>query len=191
MQRKSYRCRIDFENKWIAPGALLAGIAFFLLMAYYFGVVNFVRCGYAEIIFSMLLPIFLLIAYMVLLRGVRNPNAPLYSVIIMLYLLMLVIQVFLQGGILNIVFSVLFYLACIVICFAVIHGHFSLPKAMTVVFFVTAGYRLLFSVIPQILSLRIFTCIPDLAGICALLAFGIFALNLEIVPIKRKRLQSE
>lgn len=191
MQKQNYRCRIEFENRWIAPGALLAGIAFFLLMAYYFGVVNFTRCGFMEIVFSMFLPILLLIAYMVLLKGFRHPSVPLYSGIIMLHLLMLVIQVILEGGIFNIIFSVLFYLACIVVSFGVVHGYLAEPKMMSIAFFLAAGWRLLFAVIPQIFKLKILACIPDLAGICALVAYGFFALSVEIVKTKRKRLRSE
>ncbi len=191
MQKQNYRCRIEFENKWMAPGALLAGMAFFLLMTYYFAIVNFTLCGFMEIVFSMFAPIFLLIAYIVLLKGFRNPSVTLYGGIIMAYLLMLIIQVILQGGILNIIFSVLLYIACAVVCFGVMQGHMLQPKVMTVVFLFTAGWRLLFSVIPQILKLRILSCILDLSAICALLGFGLFALCLEIVKTRRKRLREE
>lgn len=191
MKKQNYRCEIDFENKWIAPGALMAGFSFFLLMAYYFGIVNFVRCGFAEVIFSMLLPIFLLIAYMVLLKGVRNPSVPLYSGIMMAYLLTLVIQVIIEGGVWNIIFSTLFYLACIAVCFGVVYGYLAEPKTMLFMFILTAMYRLLFTVIPQILQLKILSSVLDVASICALVSFGMFALSLEIVKTKRRRLRSE
>lgn len=191
MQKQNYKCRIDFENKWMAPGALLAGMAFFLLMTYYFAIVNFTLCSFMEIVFSMFVPIFLLIAYIVLLKGIRNPSVSLYGGIIIAYLLTLIIQVILQGGIFNIIFSVFLYIACIIVCFGVLQGHALQPKVMVVVFIFTAGWRAFFSVIPQLLKLQILSCILDLSAICALLGFGLFALCLEIVKTRRKRLREE
>ena len=76
MEMKRYRrFRMDFGGFWLNAHCILCGFAFFLRIAYYFMFVNPTLCSSSEVIFSMILPLLLCGASMVVLKYFKL-NAP-------------------------------------------------------------------------------------------------------------------
>ena len=180
-------CQIRFENSWLMPSALMAGFSFFLLIAYYFGVANFTRCSAFEILFAMILPILVMVAMMVLLRGIRFPVTPVYGILAAVYSLLLVIDALSAGGILNILQALLVYLPGGAVALAVTFGFIPKPWIMALIFLVAAGLRLIFTAIPLLFSLQLIELMSGASVLFGLLSFGMLGLCFEMAPIKRFR----
>ena len=112
MTMKQYRrYRMDFSGQWLNAFCLLCGLSFFLRVEYYFMFVNPTLCSTAEVIFSMILPMLLCVASLVVLKFIRL-NAPgVIGIIGAAMCLCLMIGTFFSGGVLRIVLAVIFYLA--------------------------------------------------------------------------------
>lgn len=102
---------MDFSGQWVNAFSILCGLSFFLRVEYYFMFVNPTLCSTAEVIFSMILPMLLCVAALVVLKFIRL-NAPgVIGIIGAAMCLCLMIGTFFSGNVLRIILAVVFYLA--------------------------------------------------------------------------------
>lgn len=124
MKLKQYtRYQIDFQGKWILPGAIFMGLSFFLRVVYYFGLTNIFTYNTGTIIMQIILPLSLCAGYIVLLRAVKL-NAPgIFAILGAAFCLMVMIWNFSTGDILRILLSVVFYLLSGLVLLATAGGY--------------------------------------------------------------------
>ncbi len=183
----SARFHIRFDSNMIAPSALTAGISFLLLMAYYFGAVDFGVLGAMEVIFGMFLPLFLVAGFMILLKGIHYPVVPVYGIMGCLLCLLAIVRACLFGGTLNIVLAFIWYIPTALICAGTTFSFLSTKYLMATAFLVAAAVRMLFvDIIGHLLKLEILRALPSVALSFALLAFGLLSLAFELRARKRK-----
>lgn len=184
----SARFYINFKSNMIAPSALTAGISFLLLMAYYFGAVDFGILDGMEILFCMVIPLLLVASYMVLLKGVHYPVVPTYGIMGCILCVIAIIRACCFGNITNIVFAFVWYIPTILICLGTTFSFLSTKYLMAAVFLIAAAFRFLFiDIIGYLLNLSILRGIPSVAVSFAMLAFGLLALTFELRTAKRKQ----
>ncbi len=112
MTMKQYRrYRMDFSGQWLNAFCLLCGLSFFLRVGYYFMFVNPTLCSAMEVLFSMILPMLLCVASLVVLKFIRLDAPGVIGIIGAAMCLCLMIGTFFSGNALRIVFAVIFYLA--------------------------------------------------------------------------------
>ncbi len=183
----SGRYHINFESNMIAPSALTAGISFLLLMAYYFGVVDFGLLGAMEVIFCMLLPIFLVASFMILLKGIRYPVVPTYGIMGCILCVFAIIRACLFGSTLNIVLAFMWYIPTALICLGTTFSFLSNKYLMAATFLIAAVVRIIFvDIIGYLLKLNILRALPSVAISLALISFGILSLTFEMKKKKRR-----
>lgn len=185
----SGRFHIDFESNMVAPSALTAGISFLLLMAYYFGAVDFGILGAMEVIFCMILPLFLVAGFMILLKGIHYPVVPAYGIMGGVLCLIAIVRACLFGGTLNIILAFIWYIPTLLVCLGTTFSFLSTRKLMAISFLVAAVVRLVFvDLIGYVLKLQILSALPSIALSFAMMAFGFLALSFEMKTKKRKHL---
>ena len=112
LKLKQYRrYRMDFTGQWLNAFCILCGLSFFLRVEYYFMFVNPTLCSGAEVIFSMILPMLLCVAALVVLEFVRLDAAGVVGIIGAAMCLCLMVGTFLSGSVLRIFLAVILYLA--------------------------------------------------------------------------------
>lgn len=179
---------IDFRNKQIVPASVLAGASFFFLCVYYFGLTNLTACGFGEIFFRMILPMLVMVAFVVLLRGIRFGITPVYGALGALYCGLLVIRAFTYGNVFATIIGIVWYTLAAAIYFFTAGGYISSNLFMLIAVFAPVGYRLIFVDIYQYLIKGNYSgFFTEAAALCGLLAFGLFGLCLKAVPIKKAR----
>ncbi len=170
----SYRVkqyRMDMEDRSIAAASMLLGLALFLRMFYYFGLVGIDEIGAWQMISGLILPALVEIGLIVLLKGVRR-NAPgLYGLIGAAYCLLLILQTFQYGSVVRTILAIIAYLICGGLIFVCSAGW--LMKEIGVAFLtVTVLVRFfVFELSPYLLSFRLVELVIELAGLFALTAF--------------------
>lgn len=180
------RYRVGFSTKWAAYSTVFAGLSFFLLTFYYFGVQNLLDCSFGEILFSMLLPMVILVCFVVMIRGIHFTVTPIYGILGALYCLSMIIHTFSYDNILHAIFAMLWYVLTALICLATTGGYIANRAYMSIVFILPAVYRLVFTDLGRyILRLDVLGFIPEASVLCGLMMFGLFALAIEAVPLKR------
>lgn len=184
--RALVRYHVGFSTSWAAYSTVFAGLSFFLLTFYYFGVRNLLDCGFGEVLFSMILPMTILVAFVVMLRGIHFSVTPVYGVLGALYCLSMIVHTFSYDNILYAVFGMLWYLLTALICLATTGGYIANRAYMSIAFILPVIYRLVFLDLGRyILRLDVLGFIPEAATLSGLMVFGLFALAMEAVPIKR------
>lgn len=180
------RYRVGFGSKWAAYSTVFAGLSFFLLTVCYFGIKNLADCGFGQIVFSMILPMLLLVVFLVLLRGIRFPGTPVYGILGALYCMSMIVHTFSYDDIFYGIFGMLWYVITALICLATTSGYIANRAYMAIAFLLPAIYRLLFIDLSKyILRLDVLGFIPEAAVLSGLVVFGLFALGMEAKPIKR------
>lgn len=182
-----FRCVIRMEDRWITPSLLMAGLSFFVLMVSYFGLRNLSECTSEELVFILGLPGIIMIGYMALMRGFRFPVTPVYGVLGALLCAVLCIQVFLEGGILEIVLWMLLYVLIAAVGVSSAFGWFRYPRFTAVVCFLAAGIHFLSMELPALLHFEWLSFLNGLSAVSGLLAFGILGLSYKNVLIARRR----
>ena len=144
MEMKQYRrYRIDFSGNWLHFYCILCGFSFFLRIAYYFMLVNPTQCGLTEVLFSMILPLLLCGAAMVVLKYFRL-NAPgLMGIIGALMCLCLMIGTFFTGSALRIVLGIVLYGASAALLLATVGGYVPTRQFSVLGFCLIFGLRIL------------------------------------------------
>jgi len=73
--KQSKWIQIDFESKWARNGLLLMAASLFLMVVYYFGLVNMADLGFLQVVFAVVLPLLLTIGYLLFMHFLKW-NAP-------------------------------------------------------------------------------------------------------------------
>lgn len=145
MEMKRYRrFRMDFGSIWLNTHCILCGFAFFLRIAYYFMFVNPTLCPTSEVIFSMILPLLLCGASMVVLKYFKL-NAPgTVAIIDALKCICLLIGTFFGGSVIQIILGVILYLAAAVLLIGTVGGYVPTRQFVVILFFLIFVLRILF-----------------------------------------------
>lgn len=180
------RYHVGFSTKWAAYSTVFAGLSFFLLTFYYFGVRNLLDCSFGEVLFSMIIPMAVLVAFVVMIRGIHFSVTPVYGILGALYCFSMIIYTFSYANILYGIFGMLWYLLTALICLATTCGYIANRAYMSIAFILPAVYRLVFVGLGKyILRLDVLGLIPEAAILSGLTVFGLFALAIDPVPLKR------
>ena len=108
-KRQIRRPQIDFSCKWCGIFSAFMGGSLFFTTVRYFGLINLVDCGFGEILFLMILPMLISVAFVVLVWGMQL-NAPgIYGILGMCCCALLIIGSIFTGDILRIILSILGY----------------------------------------------------------------------------------
>ena len=119
------------------------GISFFLRVLYYFGIVNLQDIGGGEIFLSLILPLLLCSAFIVLFRVLRW-NAPgIYAIIGSAVCILLLIWNFSTGDFWRILFSIFLYIVAAVLLLATAGGYLPLKEPATIAFVLILLFRVL------------------------------------------------
>lgn len=143
MQLKQYiQYQMDFKGKWAQPSAVLMGLSFFLRIACYFGLRFLSDWTFFDVLFQILLPLFLGGAYVVSIRAFRL-NAPgVYALIGAGFCLLTFLWSFPSGNVLYILLCFVFYIAAGVVLLATAGGYLPGKLLSSVLFAIPVIIRL-------------------------------------------------
>ncbi len=100
------RYRLNFEGEWVTTSCVFMALAFFLQAVYFFGFANLRQIGFFAIVFQMILPMLLELAWLVLLRGIQL-NAPgIYGILAAVLCVLVMVQTVFTGALLAAILSV-------------------------------------------------------------------------------------
>lgn len=181
---KTYRNQMDCDGRGHVFFTAFMGAAFFLRMAYYFGLTRPEEAGAWSLIAFLILPALLEAGYIVMVRGLKLEMLNVYGIMGAVCCLLLMLQAFTVGGVARIILAIPAYLLCGAAVFGVCWGYLHKSLGITVLA-VTVGIRLfVFDVMDYILTLRIIPFIREAAGLCVLAALICLLAGLKE---KRKR----
>ncbi len=182
MKLKRYRWyKMDFNGSLCSAFCVLCGLSLFLRIAYYFMFTNPADCGTGELIFSMALPLLLMVLILVVLKFLKL-NAPgLMGILGCCACLLLMIGSFITGGTLRIVLSAFAYLAASVLLLGTTGGYVPTRLFCVAWFCLIFLVRLLFF-LPRGKILAQLLAISDLSIIAAMTI-----LPLTMQPVKPKK----
>jgi hypothetical protein len=141
-QYKQYR--MDFGGKVLNLFSILCGLSLFFRVAYYFMLINPVGCPVAEVLLSMILPLLLCAAAMVVLKYFKL-NAPgVVGIIGAAMCLCLMCGTFFSGGVLRIILAVAFYLAAGTLLLMTVGGYVPTRQFSVISFCLILLVRVLF-----------------------------------------------
>ncbi len=185
--KTTVRFRIDFTSKWLGSAAFFGGLGFFLLCVFYFGFTNLFDLNILQILFQMLLPMAVLGAVVVLLHVMRYDSAQLVIALAGAYSLLMLIRSFTYGGIVSIILGVVWYALSTLVCLLMLNGALRDKGYLTAVFLIPAVFRAVVVVVFRyILTLELFLLVQEMAMLSGLISFGMTAMCMEEVRIKRK-----
>lgn len=115
--------KVNMESTWITASAMLMGLAFFV-RAVYFLAMGGTDAGAANVVFLMVLPMILEAGWFVLLKGVKLNAAGIYGILAMVTCVLLAVQNFFGGNVLQMVLGVIAYLLVSGLMFLVVGGYF-------------------------------------------------------------------
>lgn len=181
--KESVQYNINFKGGAVKASGLFGGISFLLLAMYYFGLTNLKDCSGGEIFLSMILPMLLLAAYIVLLAGMRLRITPVYGILGTAYCVFMIFRAVSYSSKLNIVLAILWYMLAAVVYLGTTVGYIPTRSLMAVALIGPAVIRLLFLDIKGYLLQKVFVgFLPEAAALCGLMAFGLLALCLQTEP---------
>ena len=181
--KETVRYHIDFRGRGISPSAFFAGFSFFLLAVYYFGIVNLRDYGVGRLLFSLILPMVLLAAFMVMLVGIHFPVTPVYGALGALYCLLMVIRAFSYGNVLLMILGIVWYILAGALYLGTSLGLLSGSGLMTAAFLIPVVFRLVFvDVGGYILKKDLVGFLPEAAALSGLAAFALLALCMKPNP---------
>lgn len=176
-----------FDGKCLKASAFLAGLSFFLLVLHYYvlGHISAVE-GNAKL-FGVILPMVLLGLYMVLVRLIRLPVAPVYGGIALLYCLCLVLAGANGGPAwLNLAAPIFYVLACIVLMLSLL-GFFPGKWWLALAFLIAFGMRFWFrDFLGYFEPLRLAQAMPEAGWLCGVLSICFLCLGTKAKPLKKK-----
>ena len=169
MAMKQYRrYRMDFSGYLLHIYCILCGLSLFLRVAYYFMLVNPKLCGTTEVLLSMILPLLLCGAAMVVLKYFKF-NAPgVMGIIGALMCICLMIGTFFSGNTLRIVLAIVLYVGSAALLIGTVGGYVPTRQFSVILFCIILALRIFvfrpaFSVLGWVLELS------DLAMLVSLL----------------------
>ena len=145
MEMKQYKqYRMDFGGKILNFFCILCGLSFFFRVTYYFMLINPVECPVLEVLFSMILPLLLCAAAMVVLKYFKL-NAPgTVGIIGAAMCLCLMSGTFFSGSVLRIILAVVFYLAAGSLLLMTVGGYVPTRQFSVIAFCLILLTRVLF-----------------------------------------------
>ncbi len=191
--RIQVRYRIDFKNKWMSYCGAIAGLGFFLMMIYYFGLQNMSDYTWDRILFSVLLPMFVLVAFGVMTRGTQLAVTPIYGILGALFCVSMIYRTIFYGNVVYSILAMIWYVVTALICLATTFGYLSITTYMMIAFCASATVRLIIDLFAYVFRLKLLDFLSDAVAVCGLFAFALFSLCLKGVPIKRnhRRLEND
>lgn len=175
------RYKMNFSGSVCNAFCVICGLSLFLRIAYYFMFTNPADCGMAELIFSMVLPLFFMALILIILKFARL-NAPgLLAILGCCVCLLLMTGSFLAGGTLRIVLSVLAYLFGSVLLLGTVLGYVP-TRLFSVVWFGLIFLVRLFFFMP---SAGVLAWLPAASDLCMIAALTVLPLTMD--PKKPKR----
>lgn len=179
MNLKQYcRYQIDFTSKWVAAAPIMMGLAFFLNLLYYLAITTARDVFVIELIAAVIFGIILTAAYVICVTCLRL-NAPgLYAIMGAVQCLMLLILGCTSGGAFRIVISILWYALAALVLLATTGGYLPGRLLAALMFFIPAGFRLLFFDLGR---LSIFEWVKEIPVLLILAGLGSLAMGLKPV----------
>lgn len=179
MNLKQYcRYQIDFSSKWVSAAPIMMGLAFFMNLLYYLAITTARDVFVIELIAAVIFGIVLTAAYVICITCLRL-NAPgLYALMGAVQCLMLLILGWMGGGAFRIIISILWYSLAGLILLATTNGYLPGRLLAALMFFVPAGFRLLFFDLGQ---LSIFGWVKEIPVLLILAGMGSLAMGLKQV----------
>jgi hypothetical protein len=169
MPKQTYRYRMDFDSKQHTAAAAFMGGAFFLRITYYFGFTRPESVGAWNLIIFLILPILLEVAYVVMIRAIKMDIPNIYGIMGSVYCLLLLLQCFQSGNVLQIILGCVAYLACAAALLGTGMGMLSKSMTVMVLILVFAVRFLFFDIGGYLLSLRVIGFIREAAALCGIL----------------------
>ena len=183
MQMKKYtRFHVGFKSKWTAAFGVFMGIAFFLRIVYYFGLMSLRDVGIIELLTSALIGI-LLCGGAVVFVSVLKRNAPgLYGMMGAVQCLLVFIVVCTTGNVGRIILAFVWYALTALILVLTVGGYLPGRLLSGVMFFVPVFVRFFFFDLGHIGIIR---WVQELAVLCTLTAMGCFVMGLKAETPKK------
>ena len=145
MNWKRYRgYRVDFNSFWLQTFCILCGLAFFLRTVYYFMFTNHADLSTAAIIFSMILPLLVTGAVLVVLKFLRLNVPNVVGILGALLCLLLMCGSFFTGDVLRIILAVVVYGGGGALLFATVYGFVPTRQFVMILFGIVLAVRILF-----------------------------------------------
>lgn len=174
--RKYTQFHVDFSSKWTSACTVLMGLAFFLRIVYYFGLMSLRDVGIIELLTSAILGIALCGGAVVCLNIMRL-NAPgLYGLMGAAQCLFVVILSFTTGSVSRIILSVIWYSMTAVVYLATVGGYLPGRLLAALMFAVSIFVRLFFFDLGHIGIIR---WVQELAVLSTLAGFECFSMGLK------------
>ena len=169
------RYRIELESNWVTLSALLMGIAFFVQAMYFLAFGHYQTAGGWINIFFMIIPMALEFAWFILLKGVKLNAAGVYGIIAAVICLVLIVQHFVTGSILQMIFGTLMYLVAAGLALLVTGGYFPY-KLIAIALFAGIGLVrvLVFDLVRFILPGNWQGMVLELPALCMIFAMMLF-----------------
>lgn len=104
------RYKILFDSKAIIASTALMGVAIFTQAIYFFVIRDITLVQTAELIVFLILPVVLELGWIILLRSVKLNASGVYGIVGSVVCLLLAVQIFLSGGVLQMVLGTIGYL---------------------------------------------------------------------------------
>lgn len=118
------RYKVNFESQWICASVALMGTAFFAQALYFFALTRLEETPVSKLIIFLILPTLLEILWFVLLRTVKLNASGIFGILASVFCILLTVQVFFIGGVLQMVLAVIAYLLASALTLMITGGFF-------------------------------------------------------------------
>ena len=183
MQLKKYaRFHVNFASKWTAAFGVFMGMAFFLRIVYYFGLMSLRDVGFIELLTSAIIGICLCGGAVLFLNYLHRDAPGLYGLMGAVQCVLVFILACTTGNIGRIILAFVWYAMTAVILVATVGGYLPGRLLAAVMFFLPVFVRFFFFDLGQIGIIR---WVQELAVLSTLTALGCFAMGLKPSPIRK------
>jgi len=135
---------MNFKTRWNTLSAIFLAVAFFLRVIEFAVISDASKAGTGALVFSFILPLFLIMAGLVLLRALRLRHPLIYAIWGTCLCLMVMCLNFGTGDILRIILSIIWYLFCGALLVGTALGYVPWNMPVSLSFVVAFGVRFLF-----------------------------------------------
>ena len=178
--KRALHCRIDFKGEQVAKTAGLMGIAMFLRIVYFFALTRLEQVGAFLLIFGLTLPVLIEVAYIVMLKVLRFPNAIAYTMMGTGLCLVLFVLSFQYAGILRLILGLFVYLVAGGALMAMILGFVPAKMVKWGLIGLAAGRLIFFNLFQNLFGLHLVTLVFEAAAMVELLALATFTTTLKM-----------
>lgn len=183
MQLKKYALfHVNFTSRWTAAFGVFMGMAFFLRIVYYFGLMSLRDVGIIELLTSAVIGICLCGGAVLFLNCLHRDAPGLYGLMGAVQCLLVFILTCTTGNVGRIILSFVWYGLTAVILLATVGGYLPGRLLAALMFFLPVFVRFFFFDLGQIGIIR---WVQELAVLSTLTALGCFAMGLKPLPIRK------